>query len=161
MKITAQTGKLLIIDDRPWLVAFGLGAMLLAFVGAGIAQVLDGSFTGWIFLLAVPPFLAVFLFVFVRRTQLVINGQDGWVEIRERSFLGYSAVRHRIDEIECAVVETMRGSEGGDSHRVALIIPEGQSAGRHPLTEVYTSGNGAERAADAVNRWLDSYRARA
>lgn len=159
MKVTTQTPDLLIIDDRPWFVGLSLGIMALIFVGIGITQVLDGELGGLVFVLAVPPFMALFFFIFVRRTQLVLHGPEGWVEIRQRTLLGFNAIRHDLAEIERAIVETSRSSDS-DTHRVTLIIPEGQSAGRHPVTQVYTSGGGAERAANAINHWLEGHRTR-
>lgn len=159
MKVTTQTADLLVIDDIPWLIGLSLIAMILTFVGAGIAMLASGNWVGLVFAIAAPAFIGLALVIFARRTQLVINGREGWLEIRERSFVGFNKVRHSLGEVERAVVEQSEGSDSSDSFRVTLIIPEGQSAGRHPVTDVYTSGDGAERAARAINHWLGVHRA--
>ncbi len=156
MKIVTDTPQLLVLDDRPWILGIGMGAGVLAFVYAALQEVWDGNWGGLGFLLGAVAFLGA-MAVFVRRTQVVANAAEGWIELRSRTILGYTAVRHQIGEVERAIVETQRGDDS-DTHRVTLIIPEGESAGRHPVTPVYSSGDGAHLAAKALNVWLNNYR---
>jgi len=95
----------------------------------------------------------------VRRVQLVFHRGENWVEVRRRSALGQSTVRHRLDEIAEAVVQSSRSSEGGTTYRAALVIPQGESQGVHPVTIYYSSGRGAARMARAINDWLNAARA--
>lgn len=155
MKITADTPDLLIIDDRPWMAGLGLGVMLLVFLFVPVLMLREGNLLGLWFIPA--PFLVLlFIHIFVRRTQLVLSRPDVWAEIRVRSLLGFRKIRHRLDEIGHAMIETMYDSDKRPMHRVTLVFPEGQSAGRHPVTEAYAGGDAALAAADAINRWLDS-----
>ena len=160
MKVTHNDPNLLIVETRPWILGLLFGGGALAFFGAGIARLIAldiaglGFFAGGLFLL-------LFLYIFVRRVQVVFHRPEGWVEIRSRSLRRYDRVRHELVEIERAMVQTNNSGDGGPTHRVALVIPEGQSRGKHPLTNHYTSGSGADRATKAINAWLDSASAQA
>ena len=155
MKVTTNTPELLIVEERPWMIGIFMIFGALMFAGAGIAMLLNGQWTGLIFF-GGSGFWMVFFFIFVRRVQAVFNGPAGWLEIRRRSLRGYAKVRHNLAEIERAVQESMSG-DNGSTYRVTLIIPDGQSKGRHPLTQHYTGGGGAQRTVMAINSWLDSY----
>ncbi len=89
---------------------------------------------------------------------MVFHRPEGWVEIRQRTLTRYDRIRHDLAEIERAMVQTNNSGDGGPTHRVALVIPDGQSKGKHPLTNYYTGGAGADRATKAINGWLDSAR---
>lgn len=155
MKITHDTPDTLIIDYRPFLIALLLCAMLLGTLGGSVALFMTEGMAGFI-LLGFSAMVALFIVIFVRRVQLVFHRPEGWLEIRRQSFLGRRTVRHRLDEVSHAEVESARSSKGGDTHRPVLIFPEGQSAGRHPVTLYYVSGKSAERACRAINRWLEN-----
>ena len=157
MKVTTKTAELLVIDDRPWLFGIMLGGGAMMFVFAGLKELVQGGIGGIFFLLGATVFMLFFYF-FVRRTQAVFHGREGWLEIRRRNLLGYKRIRHDLSEIERAMVESSSDGDGGVNYRVTLIIPRGQSAGRHPLTQVYTGGQAANKASEAINAWLDSYR---
>jgi len=157
MKVTNNSPDLLIVEDRPWLFGVLLAGGALAPAGGGIAALLKGEITGLFFILG-SAFLMLFFYFFVRRTQAVFHARQGWMEIRQRTLFGYTKIRHDIAEIERAIIETSTDGDGGATHRVTFIIPSGQSAGRHPLTQVYSSGNGAANVTRAINSWLDSHR---
>ena len=159
MKVTAKSHDLLIIDNQPWIWAVLL--LVGAFVFVGITYftvVIEDQLMGLMMLLGVA--WCLFFFVHVsRRTQVVFNANEGWMEIRTRTFFGYNAVRHALQEIERAKVETLQGKET-ESHRVIFVIPEGQSKGHHPMTVLHYAGPAAHKAAAVINAWLDSYRQR-
>ena len=156
MKVKQNTPDLLILEERPWLLAVVLMAGGLAFLGAGLAAAIDGQMIGLLFVFFSLIWWGV-LYLFVQRTQVVFNGLDGWVEIRSKTLLGYSKTRHDIAEIERAIYQSM-SSDGGKTHRVALVVPNGQSAGIHPVTRAYTGGGSAMIASNAINTWLTSFR---
>lgn len=154
MKIVTDTPELLIVEDRPVVLALGLIAFILVFIGAGLAITLAGEWWGLLFALGGGGVGLVAFWAFVRRVQVVFHRPDGYVELRRRNLFGGSRVRHDLAEIDRAVIEESHGSDSGTTYRVALVIEHGQSAGRHPITLAYSSGRAHHRAAEAINAWL-------
>lgn len=156
LKVTADTPDLLILDDKPLLIGAMLIVFILVFLGAGFMIVMSGEPLGILFgLFGGGMGLAAFA-VFVRRVQVVFHRAEGYVELRRRNLFGGSRVRHDLSEIARAEIEESRSNDGGPLWRVVLVIEEGQSVGRHPVTLAYSNGRGHQRAADAINRWLDA-----
>lgn len=157
MKVTHNTPELLIVEERPWLLGLSLIIGALIFAGIAVNSVWSGEPMGLMFFLGSGLF-GLFFFIFVRRVQAVFHRTGSWLEIRRRSLRGYDKIRYELAEINQAIVETSTNNDGARTNRVTLVIPSGQSAGKHPLTQYYASGNGAQKAADAINTWLDSHR---
>lgn len=161
MKVTTNTPDLLIVDDKPLLLGLMLIVFILVFVGAAAMIVMSGEPWGILFgLIGGGMGFAAFA-VFVRRVQVVFHRPEGYVELRRRNIFGGSRVRHGLDEIARAELEESRSDNGGLLWRVALVIDEGPSVGRHPVTLAYTNGRGHQRVAEAINRWLDVARGQA
>lgn len=161
MKVTTDTPDLLVVDDKPLFLGIMLIVFILVFVAAGLLIVMSGEPLGILFgLFGGGMGLAAFA-VFVRRVQVVFHGPEGYVELRRRNLFGGSRVRHDLNEIARAEIEESRSNEGGATWRVVLVIEEGQSVGRHPVTLAYSNGRGHHRAAEAINRWLDAARGHA
>ncbi|MCB1331195.1 MAG: hypothetical protein KDK28_17865 [Maritimibacter sp.] len=158
MKIVTDTPDLLIVEDRPVLLALGLIGFILAFVAAGLAMVLAGEWWGLLFAIFGGGMGFIAFWAFVRRVQVVFHRPEGYVELRRRNLFGGTRVRHALAEIDRAVIEESQGSDSGTTYRVALVIPAGQSAGRHPVTLAYSSGRAQHRAAEAINAWLQAAR---
>lgn len=158
MKLVTDTPDLLIVEDRPILLALGLIVFILAFVGAGLAITLAGEWWGLLFALFGGGMGFVAFWAFVRRVQLVLHRPEGYAELRRRNLFGGTRVRHLLTEIDRAEIEESRSSDSGTTYRVVLVIPAGQSAGRHPVTLAYSSGRGHHRAAEAINAWLEAAR---
>lgn len=158
MKIVTDTPDLLIVEDRPVLLALGLIVFILAFVAAGLTIVLAGEWWGALFALFGGGMGLVAFWAFVRRVQVVFHRPEGYVELRRRNLFGGTRVRHRLDEIDRAVIEESHSSDSGTTYRVTLVIEHGQSAGRHPVTLAYSSGRAHHRAAEAINAWLEAAR---
>lgn len=158
MKVTTDTPDLLIVEDRPILLALGLVVFILVFVGIGLGLTLAGEWYGILFALAGGGAGFAAFWGFVRRVQVVFHRPEGYVEIRRRNIFGGSTVRHRLDEIDHAEIEESRSSDSGPTYRAVLVVARGQSAGRHPVTLAYSSGSGHRRAADAINAWLEAAR---
>ena len=158
MKVKKNTDHTLIVEEVPWLFAIFFLMFILVFSGVGIALLLDGELAGLAFLgfgAIIAPFM---LYLFVRRVQVVFHRPEGYVELRRRNLFGGTRVRHALAEIDRAVIEESQGSDSGTTYRVALVIPAGQSAGRHPVTLAYSSGRAQHRAAEAINAWLQAAR---
>ncbi len=153
MKVIRNTADQLIVEERPWLIGVFLIAFVLVFTGVGLSMIANGEYWGIVFLGGAA---AAFLFirVFVRRVQVIFNRPQGWIEIRRRSMSRQSNIRYDLTEITHAEVETSNSGDGGPTHRIVLIIPKGQSQGRHNLTEYYVSGKGSHKTAKAINDWL-------
>jgi hypothetical protein len=154
MKITLDTPDQLVIDDTPWI--FGLiliGAMLVT-VGIGLSLISNGEVAGGLGTgIGATAFIGLFFAIFVRRNQLVADRSRDLLELRRRTVFGKNVRRYDLHDLREAVVQTSR-DDNSETHRMALIISGGMDAGTHPFTAVYSSGRGARRAADTVNRWL-------
>jgi hypothetical protein len=161
MKVTTDTPDLLIIEDRPIILGIALGAFILVFVGIGLGLALNGEPWGLLFALIGGGLGLGAFWAFVRRVQVVFHRPESYVEFRRRNIFGASRVRHALGEIERAEIEESSSSDNGTTWRVALVIEQGQSVGRHPITLAYSNGSGHHRTADAINRWLDAARASA
>ena len=158
MKVTTETPDMLIVDNRPVWLAFGLMALILIFVAVGLAMMIAGEWWGIIFALGGGGIGFIAFWAFVRRVQVVFHRPEAYVEIRRRNLFGGSTVRHALAEILRAEVEESRSSDSGPTYRVVLVIERGQSAGRHPVTLAYSSGSAHHRAAKAINAWLEASR---
>lgn len=151
MKITTDTPDLLIVEQRSWLLGLGFGAGLLLLVGLTMTQAAAGAYAEALGLGLASLMLAVFFALFVRREQVVFYRTDGWIELRSRTMYGGTRrVRHGLDEVERAVLAS---SDGGETHRIELVIPVGQSTGQHPLTAIYTNANHTPTL-ERINAWL-------
>lgn len=154
MKVTTNSPDLLIIEDRPLFIAIALILFTLAFSGAGLFMIAEGEWWGLFFMLFGGGMGVLFFGIFVRRVQVVFHRPEGYVEVRRRNVFGARKVRHDLTEIARAELQTSRSSDGPDTHRVALVIENGQSAGAHPITVAYSSGSGHQRCKEAINDWL-------
>ncbi len=160
MKVTTNTPALLIVEDRPVVIAVALIVFTLAFVGFGLFVLAEGEWLGALFLVLGGGMGIACFAIFVRRVQVVFHRVDAadaagaYVELRRRTVFGASKVRHPLSEVSHAELESSRSSDGPDTHRVVLVISEGQSAGRHPITFAYSSGSGHQRCKEAINDWL-------
>jgi hypothetical protein len=159
MKVTRNTPDQLIIADTPWLISIALTCFILIFVAAGLLAASEEPWFGFPFATIGAGIGAVAFWAFVRRVQVIIDRPANTLTIRRQSILGYQSVTHALSDLSRAVVETSvsnNRSSGSRTpmNRATLIFDTGMSAGAHPITEVYTSGQGASRAARAINTWL-------
>lgn len=166
MKIVTDTPDLLILEDTPWGWGLVMIALSLSCLAGGLFIVFQqGEWGGWILILQTPVWLALASFV-IRRTQAVFNAAEAWVELRRRSVFGYRAIRHDLSEIARAEVDTVNATDNETrrrykTHRPILVIEGGQSQGKHPILALHREGDSAATTANLINRWLDSYHARA
>ena len=139
----------------PWVIAIMLSGMLLAVISFGLKAFFEGNgedaFWG---LLAIPLFIIIFIVVFVRRDDLILDRSRNLLELRHSTFRGRTRVQHRLEHLERAKLQSSRSSKGGKTYRIALVLDGGMDAGTHPVTPVYTSGNGAKHGVEAINAWL-------
>ncbi|MGC1503218.1 MAG: hypothetical protein WA782_03660 [Sulfitobacter sp.] len=157
MKVVRETPDQLIVENNPVGLAIFVSVFGLVFFGIGLSVVGSEPGTGLAFMAGGLGIAIGFNMIFVRRTQLILDTSRNLVELRRRGWLGYSSQTWELQYLERVIVETSRSGDS-DTHRAALVISDGMDAGTHPVTWVYSSGRGAERAQNAVNGWLDSYR---
>lgn len=156
MKITTQTPDLLIVEDRPVVLALLLSGFTLVFVGIGLSILSGGDWPGALLALSGGGMGTGAFALFVRRAQLVLNRPEGYVEFRRKSVRGLARTRYPLDAVTHAELETSSGGTSSPTYRIAIVIPEGEYAGAHPVTMVYSSSPGHRRAMEAINDWLGS-----
>ena len=158
MKIKRQTSDQLIVENNPIWLAIFVSLFGLTFFGIGLANLSAQPGMAIAFMLGGLGIGFGFNMIFIRRTQLILDRPRNLVELRRRSWFGYTKMTWRLDYLHRAIVQTSSSGDT-DTHRAALVIRDGMDAGTHPITLVYSSGRGARRAVDAINEWcaaLDS-----
>ena len=151
MRIRTETPELLVLEDRPLLVALLLSAFLLIDAAVVVALVSQGDWAGVAMLgLGIPLLLAGFVF-FVRRTIVFLDRGTGLVTIRVASLIRQSEESLPLADVAGAEVQVNRSSKGSSTSVPVLLLRGG---GKRPLLSVSTSGRGPGRAAAAINRWL-------
>jgi len=155
MKVTRDTPDQLIIENNPVWLAILISIPLFVFLVVGIFTIKTDLSTGLVFVVGSLIMGVVFNLAFIRRTQLILDRSRNLVELRRRSMLGYKKRTWELGYLDRVVIQS---SNSGDSttYRAAMVFSDGMDAGTHPITLVYSSGSGADRAAGAINRWLDS-----
>lgn len=156
MKVRRNSPEILIVGATPWITGLLLIGFTLIFAGISISLLMQGELLGLAFLLGVALGFGGFA-AFVRRTQVVFNRPEGWVEIRSKTVLGMKVIRHDLSEISQAIVESSH-SDGTTTYRVSLVIPSGQSTGTHPLSPIYSNTADHHGIAEAINHWLSETR---
>ncbi|MEM9584638.1 MAG: hypothetical protein AAGA08_16125 [Pseudomonadota bacterium] len=157
MKITRHTPEHLIISENPIWIAVLLVFMGLVFLGFGLGLIFTGEWLGLFpVVMSLMPF--GFLFIFVRRVQVIFNGPEGTLTVQRKNLHRAFTVVHDLADVSEADLETSRGDKGA-VHRVTLVLT-GESAGRHPITQAYSNVGNHRGAADAINQWLAAHRAK-
>jgi hypothetical protein len=151
MVIREETPDRLVIDDRPVLIAVLLGLGLLVVAGVTMALMSAGQWGGAAMLGLGTVLVGAAIALFVRRTMLFLDRPSGTVLIRSTTVFGTNEQRHALSALRGAQVQTSRSGKGGPAHRPALLLSGGQAV---PITPIYTSGRGAGRAVEAIERWL-------
>ena len=158
MNIREISPRRLTLEDRPWVLGIILAVVILFLLFLALATSGQSLWLTFAMLLMAALFGAAFV-AFVRRVIVIFDRDTGAVVIRTKSVLGQSETTHPLAEISHASVETTisrstssngRRSTTSQTHRTVLHI----GAEVVPLTQVYSSGDGAERMAAAINDWL-------
>lgn len=157
MKVIEDTPDRLVLEDRPWLLGSVLIIGILIFLALAMGTYDVTIWLGIGFGLAAL-LLAVCFVAFVRRVLVLFDRSAGALVIRTRSLMGQGEKTLPLSDVTGAEVETSRSTstnnDGGTSisttHRPVLAT----RSGAVPLTQVFSSGNGAERIAFAINAWL-------
>ncbi|AZL59643.1 hypothetical protein EI545_12860 [Tabrizicola piscis] len=151
MRVKSETPDMLVIEDRPILVAILLSAFILIDATVVLALASQGNWAGVAMLGLALPLLVGALVLFVRRTLIFLHRPQGQVTIRVASLIGQTETSLPLANVTGAEVQKSRSSKGGSTYRPALRLAGG---GARELVSVYSSGSGADRVAAAINRWL-------
>lgn len=135
----APDGRSIVFEDRPLVLPAIFGAAATFLAGHAVVQyqaLLDGEkeALGLIFSAL---FAALAAALFFRRDYFVFDLDRRRLSWRKWSLFKRSAGAVDFAEIAGVTVESMSGSEGGASYRIALRTP----AGALPLTETYSGDN--------------------
>lgn len=158
MKVTRQTSDQLILENNPiWLVIF-INLFALIFLAVGLFMIPEQLLIGIIFTLGGLLIAGAFNLAFARRTQLILDRTANRIELRRRSLLAYYRQIWTVQDVTRAILQT---SMSGDSptHRAALEVHVYGQDEIHPVTLVYTSGQGPSNAVVQINNWLKQARA--
>ncbi|MEL7213063.1 MAG: hypothetical protein AAGK92_10405 [Pseudomonadota bacterium] len=154
MKVTRNTPDQLIVDHYSIFLAIMMVVFFIVFVGVGVVMVLDGVWWGLLFVAGGVVFGGIMLY-HTERVQVILDRSTGLLTIRRRNILRYSEVRHDLDALDRVMIETSTSSEdNSQTYRATLVLSSGMSAGKHPITEVYTSVPGPVQVANEINAWL-------
>ena len=151
MTVLRNMPEQLILAHAPWLLGGGLIVCIIACAAAGLALLAEGETAGLLTVIlgaGIP--LAIFAMA-IKRDQVIFDARAATVTVQRRSLFRYRNAVHRLDTLRRAEVETF-----SDTARPVLTFHT--TTAPYPLIEAYVSGNGPQRAADAINDWLRRYR---
>jgi hypothetical protein len=152
MKVIHRTDRLLVLEDRPWLIGVLMIIMVLVFLAGGMALLASGEVFGGLMMLliggGVPLLIAALM---VQRVRLTLDRGTGTVTRTRRSVLGLTRTTHDLSRVEKARVAVSTDSDGS-TYRMELDL--GDPPETLPFTTYFTSGTRPEQMAAAVNHWL-------
>lgn len=154
MKVAEDTTQRLIIEDRPIALSLFLLLMVLAFGAVGAALLFRGEIWGLMFIVIGSGIPFGFMFLFVRRVQVVFDRTENRVDFHRKNLLRSRHHDLPLADIARAELQVSKNLKGPDNYRAALVVDAGPNAGHHPITIAYTSGNDHARCVEAINTWL-------
>lgn len=152
MKVTRNTPEQLIVDHHALVLASIATVLTLGFCILGVVIVADGSLIGLLFV-AVGLGAGGGMLGQTERVQVILDRAAETLTIRRRNILRYNETEHTLSALDRADIETSRYNNA-TTYRVTLVLTSDMSAGKHPVTEVYSSSPNHKRVADAINAWL-------
>lgn len=167
MKITCNIPEQLIIEQSTTGLVIGISLFCATFIIVGLIIVSTGAMFGAIFVGVGMLFGVIFCMAFARRVQLVLDRPRNRVELRTRSFFGYTATIWALDRLERATLESTeitetdkdtKSSNTVELHRAMMIFSNGEDTPKQPVTRSYSNGPSAKQTADAINQWLEHAR---
>ncbi len=151
MKVTRYTYDQLIVDDTPWFVSLLFVSGAVVFSGGAMYLLQSGRI--WGFPLMLGSFMCLFmLYLFLRRTQLILHRDEGWAALRKKSLTSREEVRFALDYILRAEVEAHHAQ--GPTWRTVLITEMNGARRRFPLTLYFSNSTSHDRIAHLINEWL-------
>lgn len=153
MQCLYECDDFLILEDRPVKTAILIGAVTF---GLAICACLALSYgEHFVFGTLMSGGLVTYILMrhVVTRTVLMFNRPEGFVTIRQTDFTGTTTTTHMLEHFGHALAEPANAANP-DAQRLTLVLNGGMDAGAHPLSNVFTNGNGPVTAARCINRWL-------
>ena len=153
MKVLSTTPDRLTLGARPWALGAGIGLAAIVAAGFALSYLQKGDTPGAIMAAIAFAFCISAFLAFVRRVIVFLDRPSGLIVLREATVFGQTETTRPLQGLRLAEVDTnaARNSDDADTHRPVLRFDDGSIL---PLTTVFVSGNGAARAAAAVNEWL-------
>jgi len=158
MKVLERSDARLVLEDNPVLLGCVLAVAIMVPTALGVVMLAAGNLLG-LGLLVAGAFLAIPFVVFLRRVRVIFDRVMGRLTIRSATLFGQTETHFALSDIGGVGVETSvntasspndHGIRSSTTHRPVLHLP-----GRVvPLTEVYSSGDGARQTAEAIRDWL-------
>lgn len=157
MRIVENTRDRLVIRSTPWVLGVAFIVAILISLWFGMRAIGSGDLSEIFWgLIGLPAFLALFLVIFVRRDEVILDRRNNLLEMRHRTYLRQTRVTQDLATLERAIVETSNSGDGGPTHRPTLVLKGPSAQDRLPITPVYSSGKGADHAVTAINNWLEA-----
>ncbi len=151
MKILKNTDRAFVMEYRPvWFVAIFALATLAVFA-VGLSHLFAGTGSAWLLLFVSTVFFAATLLL-TERGRLTIDTVDETVTVRWLGVRGSQHYRFSLQEVTRFELETMYGDN--ETHRIVLVIEDGQAKGRYPLSRAYSSDLD-KNIVDIANAYLD------
>ena len=157
LRITRYTPTLFIAQHVPWVIAGALFLFIMGFVTPGVLLAFDGVWHGLLFAALGGGLGFAAMCVFVERLMLRLDATDDTATIRRLTILKRTSTTIPLGDVIEADTESLRDHETGRRQsRPVLRLKNGESL---PVTQIYSSGPGADRLAEKVNGWLADRRA--
>lgn len=168
MKISRNTDQQLILDWTPWLLGFGLLALMLVFMAIGLLVPLTGDdpmlwLFAFMFVVVGGGLWGMMIVIFVKRRQLILDRDTGQIVLRTRSVLKYTEETHDLVRLKAVALEHDLSDNGQTLSRPVLVLASRRKAGgerRVPIHSFYTNGSGPGHVADLINDWLTAQEAK-
>lgn len=152
MKLREETPDRLMLEDKPVILGILLSLAILGNCAAALFVAIDEPLIG-LGVMAGGGIWGLAFWAFVRRTLVMLDRPSDLVVRRVASLTGQTEDTLPLSRITGAIVQSHQstGKTTSTTYRAALVV---RGAEPFPLTKVYSSGRGATRAVEAVNRWL-------
>ena len=157
MRLRRNTPAQLVFSHRPWFMGLIGGFFLLAGLGNLIAVLTQGLWDGLIASLGASVLGFGVLYYFARPARIVLDRPSNSVEIIQTTLTGTRRVTHALDEVSQARVGSNRSGtlqQGRRNVWLEIVIPKGQSAGKHRVFSPFAGGGNCAYAAKTINAWL-------
>lgn len=150
MTIIENTPERLIIEHVPWGFLAGVLAFMSVWVAGAVIFILSGQAGGAVIFIALGTFLPMTLvWAVVGRCQLILTRASGKIEIRRRSFQGYTCRPFPLANVKRVYI----GMKGKHSANLFIEVTDTMDEGHHEFLEAVISLGKIQHAHDAIAAW--------
>lgn len=158
MKVIEDTDDRLVIEDRPWLFAGLMAAMIVFSIALLFIAWRDGNLAlGLTMLFTFGCAIAGFRLT-NRRMRLTLDQSTDQVTMKIQTSKGMETRRWPLSQVR-ASIQTHRHSESVTT-RPVLLIDTTTPPERHVLSPIYRSGDAAEKIASRIKAFIENKNAR-